>query len=152
MLFLVAAVTDIDAVQETLSVIDGLEGIPLCHDTIGDVCDLLDLLTDIRDNGKNSDKAIEEADLMGQLGTLATVYDLRDPKTGKRAPLKDRIKAVEDLPIDQYLALENAVQHIINYGVKETARVTCKECGAGILETIRISAQSFLPDRSPAAG
>ena len=139
-----------EQVRETLALIDSIENIPLTLDRIGDVCDLLDMITKINDTAGKNPKAVDDAELLGHIGSLAAVYDLRT-EDGKRASMADRIKAVEELPIEDYLALEQAARHLLNYGISETARVTCKECGAEIRESIRISAQSFLPDHPPAA-
>ena len=146
---------DKDKLIATLTLIDNIETVPIMHDTMRDACDALDLTTAIMESAANDpgryEEAFEEATIKAQVGSTAILLDVRDEQ-GNPAPIADRIKAAEELPVDQYVALEQASWHMVNYGIKETARVTCKECGAEIRETVRISAQDFLPYRSPAAG
>ena len=144
-----------DKLIATLSLIDNIEAVPITHDTIGGTCDLMDLTTSlyasVADDPSKYDDAAAEATLKGEIGSVALLLDVRDEQ-GNLAPIEERIKAAESLPVDDYVALEQAAWHMVNYGIKETARVTCKECGAEIRETIRIKAQDFLPDRSPVVG
>ena len=140
---------DLEAVFENLSALEGIENVPLRGGTIGDVCELLDSITAIRERGGAANDV--EADLFGEIGSLASMYDLRDAN-GKLEPLRKRIEAVKNMPAEDYLVLEKAAHYLSLYGLKETARVTCKECGAEIREAIRISAQSFLSDRASLTG
>ena len=63
---------------------------------------------------------------------------------GKRTTLRERIQVVEDLEIDSQDMLEEWRIRCSSYGVKESIRFKCKECGADVENPISISAHSFL--------
>jgi hypothetical protein len=62
----------------------------------------------------------------------------------KRTTLRERIQVVEQLDLDQQDMLEEWRIRSSSYGVKESIRFKCKECGADVENPISISAHSFL--------
>lgn len=65
-------------------------------------------------------------------------------REGKSISLEDRVKIVAQMSPDQTEALAAYAEAASDYGISETIRMRCKECGAEILETFQPSAHMFL--------
>lgn len=63
---------------------------------------------------------------------------------GKPVSLEDRVNVVAQMSPDQTEALAAYAEAASDYGISETIRMRCKECGAEILETFQPSAHMFL--------
>lgn len=69
-------------------------------------------------------------------------------KTGPgQANLKEKMGVIEQMSADDLTELEEYMGRVTQYGVSETANLTCKECGASVRVHIPIDALTFLPGR-----
>ena len=62
----------------------------------------------------------------------------------RRTSLRERIQVVENMDMEFQEVLEEWRVRCSSYGVKESIRFKCKECGADVENPISISAHSFL--------
>lgn len=66
-------------------------------------------------------------------------------RTEGRTTLRERIAIVNEMDADEIQELENYIDAVTAYGVREHANVKCKECGAHHRVPISIDALNFLP-------
>lgn len=63
------------------------------------------------------------------------------------ATLEERAAIAGDLTADQVLAVRAYERAVVAYGVEETIKVRCKECGASSETRVSFDAHSFLPSK-----
>lgn len=80
-------------------------------------------------------------DEISYLGDRAACITKTD---GHRSTLKERIQVVESLNLNVLELLEDWRHRCSSYGVRESIKFKCKECGADVENDISISAHSFL--------
>ncbi len=108
-----------------------LEGIPLSVPTIRDVIEMTG-----QSNREDYDEYVYLANLAGNLGHV--------DENGVKLSLDKRIKIVEDFLPEHVSALEEYSLLTSSYGVQESIKVKCGECGADIETVVSLSASSFL--------
>lgn len=86
------------------------------------------------------DKDDEEFTWLAELAMCLASSD----DTGKPTPLELRVKTVAEMAPEQTEALSIYADAASDYGISETIRMRCKECGAEILEDFQPSAHMFL--------
>jgi len=86
-------------------------------------------------------KDVENFEEISYLADRASCIKRTD---GVRSTLRERIQVVEELDINIHDMLEEWRLRCSLYGVQESIRFTCKECGADVENPVSISAHSFL--------
>jgi len=87
---------------------------------------------------------MEESDNYEELEWLAD----RAGYIAMRSPedtIEKRMDLVRELAPDQIQAIEHYIKSVTGYGVEESTKVQCKECGAERVTQVTIDALSFLP-------
>lgn len=122
-----------ESVKELIATLDPL-GYTLDAPRMRDTIELHDDLS--------SDEA--NADVITEMEFLADRAACLRLKAGPPNTLKERIQVVESLPVDTQDMLDEWRVRVSLYGVKESIKFKCPECGAEVENPVLISAHSFL--------
>lgn len=113
----------------------------LGYETMRDLVEYQDLAEEIQ-VGKlpEEDKSIALDELLWLSGRAAFLA-----RTEEHSTLPQRISIVEDMDADAVQELEEYIEVVTKYGVRESVDLTCKECKAHHRVKISVDALDFLP-------
>jgi hypothetical protein len=99
--------------------------------------DTIELHDDLSSDEKYKDVIIEMEYMSDRASCIRRV-------DGAPVTLRERIQLVEQLPMDVHDMLDEWRVRVSMYGVKESIKFKCTECGAQVENPVLISAHSFL--------
>ncbi len=112
-----------------------LLGIDLYVETMRDVVFAAENLIDLEN--------LAEAEWLAGYAAFLKPLELA---SGKFESLTERMDRVRDLTPDQIAELDRYIRTMTSYGVSESAKIKCTECGASTTVLIPFDARSFLPN------
>lgn len=125
---------DVETLHDWISKDEYLSVTDLGWQTMRDAVEALAFEEDAGDEGA------EDTVWLAEMASFLSKTDA----SGNVLSLKDRMKIVEELSPDDVSSLQKYAIWAGDYGVSEFIKLSCKDCGADIVERFHLSASSFL--------